>query len=538
MAKWESAFPHQIEGAEYLAKSGGGILADEMGLGKGLTSLIWLDKIGAKRTLVTGPKEITSNLKSEIPKWVTDKPIFDLRGFPPQQREAVFEVVRGIPSYIALMNLEGWSRDQETINRLVSLQFDSAIIDEAHNVNNNRTLTYRGLREIIYAINQCPECSYPVTPKYTCRRTDCIKYEQRFQHRWCLGCGHVATRIVIPRCVVCGADPNKDLAKARSLRNVLEMTGTPLLNHPKNLLWLLSLVDERFRSERAFLDTYCSSVHGNKYQWTPTGKDKLGHRIKPYYLARKRTDTGIRLPPQSIQVREYEFDKVKYREQWDAYKRLADNFKLDLQKETVGVTEVVVQLTRLRQMLVWPRGIKIRDPITKEVVDQVSIARSFKLDIVERLAREFLETERIVVFSHFKEPLRELQRRLGDCATVYDGDTPQSHREAVRHDFSAENKHPRWSALLCNYRSAGEGLNLVGATQAILLDEEWSPGRNQQAYGRINRIGQTKETGVHIPRVLGTVDTWMAELNEFKGEIVDGFEEGLDIAQKLLEMMQ
>lgn len=501
--------PHQIEGAQHFAKLGKGILGDDMGLGKGGTFLKWLTLRNAKRTLVTGPKEITSNLLKEIPKWTVDRPLIDLRGYGRTQRDILFEMLGTFDSFIAVLNFDAWRKDHETISRLVSLKLDSIVIDEAHHLNNGRTLAYKGLREIIYAYNQCPECTFPVVPTYTCRRQKCSRIGERFASRYCIACGHIATTIAIPICEICGCDPRSNLQGARSVKSVLEVTGTPVLNHIKELFWLLSLVDESFKSERDFLDEYGLAVAGNKYVWSKRGKEKLLKRIEPIYLARSRKDVGIRLPPQSVEIREYDFDKSRYPEQWKAYQRLENEFKLDVESETLGITEVVVQLLRLRQMLIWPKSIP-----------GVGIAKSFKMDIVTDLAQEFLEAgQRLVVFSHFTEPLRELHRRLGERSVVYDGSTSHKMRDAIRDDFDAGNAKPRWDAALCNYRSAGEGLNLVGATQTIIMDEDWSPGKNKQAYRRTDRMGQTQNTGVHIPRILKTVDEWLADLNTFKATI-------------------
>lgn len=501
--------PHQIEGARYFAPLGKGILADDMGLGKGGTFLNWLRLRNAQRTLVTGPKEITSNLLKEIPKWTVDRPLIDLRGYGRTQRDTLFEMLGTFDSFIAVLNFDAWRRDHETISRLVSLKLDSVVIDEAHHLNSGSTLAYKGLREIIYAYNQCPECTFPISPVYTCRRQKCSRIGERFSSRYCIACGHVATTIAIPKCEICGCDPRSNLQKARSVTSVLEATGTPVLNHIKNFFWLLSLVDESFRSERDFLDEYGIPVSGNKYVWSKKGKEKLVKRIAPIYLARTREDAGIRLPPQSIEIREYDFDKARYPEQWKAYQRLESEFKLDVESETLGITEVVVQLLRLRQMLIWPKSIP-----------GVGIEKSFKMDIVTDLAKEFLEAgQRLVMFSHFKEPLQELHRRLGLTSVVYDGSTSNRMREAIRDDFSAGSYEPRWQAVLCNYRSAGEGLNLVGATQTIIVDEDWSPGKNKQAHRRTDRMGQTQKTGVHIPRILKTVDVWLADLNTFKSTI-------------------
>jgi SNF2 family DNA or RNA helicase len=547
LSPWEGkAYPHQIEGAETLALSGKGILGDKMGLGKTLTSLIWLDKVNAKKTLLTGPKEITSNLRREVPKW-TDRPVFDLRGYKKNQRETLFSLLEDFDEYICIINIESWRKDHSLIEKLIALQLDSIIVDEAHHLNNESTLNYKGLREIRFAVNTCPRptCGALLKPRYTCRRSNCSNLDKRFLFRYCLSCGHIATRVVIPPCSECGTpDAARKPWDARSVKNVLCMTATVVLNNPENLFPLLHLTDhERFTTARRYLDEYCKK-HGteNKYVWKDEGRERLARDIAPYYVARSLSDTGITLPPQSIEVREYDFDTTKYRDQWEAYKKIETEFRLELMGETLGITEVVTQLLRLRQMLVWPNGIELRDPVTKEVVDYVNIGASYKLDIVERLANEFLESgERIVVFSHFKAPLRELAKRLGSDSVVYDGSTSDTVRQDIRHDFGPESTvagyQPRWRAALCNYRSAGEGLNLVGATQAIILDEEWSPGKNQQAYGRIHRIGQQYKTGIHIPRILNTVDEWMAELNEFKQTLVDGFEETVSLNKKLREVV-
>lgn len=533
------ALPYQIQGAEYLSNTG--LLCDDMGLGKGLTSLLWHRRVGGKRTLVTGPKEITSNLKREIPRWV-DTPLFDLRLWrTTRERDHAFSLIRGMDEFIVLLNLESWRKDFTNTQRVVSLQCDTVIIDEAHHLNNGRTINYKGVREIVYASNQCPNCSTLLEPIYTCRRRNCSRQGTRFSNRHCFTCGQVATLVRIPRCIVCGIDPVRDGRDLRSVRNVLGITGTPILNHPKELFWLLSLLSLPFiTTERKFLDTFCEPAKegGNRYVWKPKGKERLANLIAPHFIARKRTEVGIKLPPRSIEIREFEFDKTKYADQWKAYKRLEENFKLDLSTGTLGISEVITQLLRLRQMLVWPNGIIFRDPDTKTVIDRVSIGSSFKLDIVERLATEFLETERILVFSQFKEPLRELQRRLGTRAVVYDGDTPSDVRDAIREDFRVSAFHPRWNAALCNYASAGEGINLPGATQTIILDEHWNPGKNRQAYDRTYRLDQVNATGVHIIRITGTVDDWLAELNEFKAGIVDGFSDAIDLQEKLRQAME
>lgn len=535
MSKWrEVILPHQETGSSYFVPMGKGVLGDEMGLGKTVTAIDFLHKVGSKKTLFVSKKEITSNLRGEIPKWTTDRPIFDLRGYKKHERETIFENLKIFDEFICIINIEAWRIDHDLIGQLIDLRFDAIVMDEAHHLNNGANISYKGVREIIVGINQCPNCKEPITPKYVCKRKNCVDQNMKDRYRYCLSCGHIATKIVIPPCRHCKGDANHRAKESRSIKNVLGMTGTILVNSPRDVFWVFHLISpEDFLSEKQFMDNFCEfNKETKRYQWKEHAKDRLQEIIKPYYLARTRRDAGVILPPQTKYVLEYDFDKAKYPEQWKAYQRLENQFYLDLKEETVGITEVVTQILRLRMMLVWPDSIPGVEP-----------HKSFKLDIVTGLAEEQLQSnQRIIAFSHFREPLHELQRRLGDQAVVYGGSTPPELRKLIRKDFGPESTvagySPRWQAVLCNYRSAGEGLNLVGATQTVVLDEDWSPAKNSQAYGRTDRMLQKYETGVHIPRVLGTVDEWMAELNQFKQELVDGFNSAMSLNKRLINVME
>lgn len=525
MLKWEKAKPHQIDGAEYFSE-GRGVLGDEMGLGKGLTSLIWLDKMGGKRTLYVSIKEITSNLIKEIPKWVKT-PVFDLRGYKVKDRDTLFEVLEDFDELICVVNLEAWRFDTNLVKQLIAMKFDSIVMDEAHHLNNGSNVSYKGVREIINAINQCHSCKADINPKYLCKRKNCSMQNERTQFRYCWECGQINTKIVIPPCAKCGSDNNARPKMSRSVQYVLGMTGTILVNKPEDVFWVFHLIaPEDFLTVKRFKDEFCE-LRSGRYVWKKGAEENLSRVISGYYLARTKKDAGVILPPQTITPYEYDFDKKNYREQWNAYRKLEDEFYLELEDETVGVTEVVTQILRLRQMLVWPNSIP-----------GVNIPKSFKMDVAEKKLIELLDAgQRVVAFSHFREPLRELQRRLGDVSVVYDGSTSPAMRKAIKEDFGPESfdMPTRWNVALCNYRTAGEGLNLVGASQTFVVDEDWSPAKNKQTYGRTDRMGQIYETGVHIPRILETVDEWMLELNEFKAGQVKVFDEAVSLNRLLRE---
>ena len=93
--------------------------------------------------------------------------------------------------------------------------------------------------------------------------------------------------------------------------------------------------------------------------------------------------------------------------------------------------------------------------------------------------------------------------------------------------------------MLANYKSGGVGLNFNAATETIVIDEEWNPGKADQAFGRTDRLGQTEHTNVHILRLMRTIDTWMVALNDEKKDLIAGFNESVEpINGRLLDAMK
>src|ERR1044071_133242 len=432
----EKVLSHQIDGARQLAYTNGGILADWMGLGKTFTSILWVEYLNADKVLITAPKEVTSNLKTEVAKW-TDRPIIDLRSLTKIKRDTLIEAIASLPRFIILINIEAWSRDKDLLSGLISLQLQCIIVDEAHHINNSRTSAFKGVRELAFAINKCPDCNAVVYPLYKCNRKDCTSGGGLNRFRWCLHCGHQQPLVTVRDCM-CGCRLSKALKTARSVFGVLAMTGTPLLNKPADLWPLFHLVDnENFSSAAKYRDDYVQQLGGNRAVFRPGAHELLLKKIGNKFVQRSPKDAGISLPPQTIEVLEYDWDKIKYRKQYDAYKRLEEKFAIELEGELVPITEIVVQITRLRQMITWPMGIEIKDEYGF-VTAACNIAQSQKLDIVTDKIREYLECgQRVVAFSHFRAPLRVLERRLGAASVVYDGSTPPSLREAIRADFAA-----------------------------------------------------------------------------------------------------
>ena len=533
------AKPHQIDGAKRLAIAHRAILGDKRGLGKTLTSIAFADLVGARKILAVVPNDVRGNFEREIRFWAPHREAVNIGDMSKIQRNALLNVFKDLPDLFVVINYEAWVKDNSLIQRLIECKFDTVIADEAHMMKEMSTSAFRGVKAIMHAENACPICG-----------------SSNFQGDY----WSTEQRAHIKRCYDCHAEQDK-FGDFCSVKNILPMTGTPILNKPQDIFPLLHLVNPiLFDDKKRFLNMYCTMNWEGKWVFKDGGAAMLATKLSGMYIARDRYQAGVEIPKQEVQVHDIEFDPLRYPEQYQAYQILSKKAALVLDdmlsesedKSVMPILYMIALITRQRQMAVWPAGIEFRHPKTKALLMKTDITESAKLDyIIDRegngLAAQLIqdEQERVVLFSQFKQPLIELERRLtsaGIRVVRYDGDTPHSLRQEIQIDFDRKYQTPekpyKWDIVLGHYKTGGTGINLNAATQMIILDEEWNPGKVDQAYGRIDRMGQDEETTVHVLRLEKTVDNWMAKLIQSKADMIAGFETQVDLQQELLKILQ
>jgi SNF2 family DNA or RNA helicase len=534
-APWrEWAKDHQIEAGQKITYFQKMILADTMGLGKTLASIIALDLIEAatreasvewpyaaeyaerwdyaananvnvlksgvtkpcgKKVLYFCPATMIGNVDREIRRWAPHRNIVILGGQTKILRRALLTAMQRFNEYVVICNYEAWRKDRALLDELVDVEFDTCIIDEAHNIKDRDSVGYKGIKKIV------SESDIP---------------------------------FVIP------------------------MTGTPILNRPQELFTLLTLVDpDKFYSENQYLRDYCEQDYfTTKWRFKPGGLDRLAKQISNRYLRRTKEQAGIVLPERTIIEHEIVIDPDQYPEQARARNEMNKwgSIMLDPSNEDSKALTTMAQIavyTRLRQIEVWPAGIeqKIIDPWTLEdtgEVIKIDIEQSQKMDYIinynrsedewEGLIPEITADERVIVFSQFTKPLMELRRRCeaaGYRVAILTGDTKDDERQIIIQDFDVyytpDRDNSKFDILLAHYRVGGVGANYTAATQMIILDEEWNAGKRDQAYDRIHRIGQTKPTTIHVLRDKDTIDDWLNGLIQAKEAMVEGFHDTTDI---------
>jgi len=585
--RWrEFALQHQIEGAKHLATAKRAILGDKMGLGKTLTSLIACDMLQAQKILVVVPDDVVSNFVREIQHWAPHRSVIMLGKQTKLARNMAIDLMRSLDSFIVVINYSAWRKDNSLLDRLVSLRFDTVIMDEAHTIKETTTNAYKGCAQLVLAENSCPKCRGAIQKIHKSEDTIIKLSDAKIFHNsrdyWaCIGKAtpsptvmddSIASAIMSSGCgwneiVEALAGNSREFGDLRSVRNVFPMTGTPILNKPTDLFSMLSLIDPvHYSDKNRFNRTYCIQDSAGKWMFQYGGLDRLVKNLSGKYIARDRKTAGVTLPKQDIVVHSIEMDSTIYPGQAKVIKDLSRHAMVILSNGAkLPILYTIALITRKRQANVWPAGIELKDEngiVVFSVGDEIK--ESIKLDRICGKAESGLpgdyeglipdltgngdltNGERIVVFSQFKTPLAELESRIKDAGISvvrFDGDTPEDIRNQVKIDFDRKycdqiGYEPRWQVVLANYKTGGVGLNFTAATQMIILDEEWNPGKQEQAFNRIDRIGQTEETTVHILRLEKTIDNWMADLIDSKRDMIEGFETKVDLQASLLKAMQ
>lgn len=518
------AKPHQIDGAVHLAITQRALLGDPRGLGKTLTSLVTTDLLDAQKLIVVTPADTVKNWVRELNLWTPHRLAVPMKKFNKAERTALLGIIRKLPQWALVTNYEAWAADYDVIKELVNLTADTLILDESHHIMTMKSLQNRGVQDIRYGVNTCPRCLVPMLHEKVGLREPVLK-------EYSCWCGHKG--------------PLDDFL---SIKNVIEMSGTPILNKPQELYPQLRLIDiENFPSEKLYLRDFCvRDKETGRWYWSYGGEKRVTKILGPRYLARTRDAAGVILPPVGEIQHTIDMDELKerYPRQHEAYWQIHKYAEIALNPDyALPMPNQVAALMRLRQVLVWPAALqsKMVDEHGKQRIINLNVEESWRIDLAAEKIRELNEEgERCIVFSQFRGGLDELARRLGPRTAVYHGDVSERVRDQIQLDFDVKTApvQPRWDNVCAVYKSGGTGLNFNTATHMFMLDLEWNPGKEDQATGRMDRMGQTRDMYVHKFYVSNSVDYWMQEIIDMKAEMVEGFMSQAELMQSAFDKLR
>lgn len=305
------------------------------------------------------------------------------------------------------------------------------------------------------------------------------------------------------------------LELANTAKHVLFLSGTPMLNRPRELYTALTVLDKQYDTKDGYWNyhtRYCDAQK-TRYGWDMNGssnREELQTLLRERFMVRRlKSEVLKELPAKTRQHLYLEMSS-------DIQKTYNESFKgfKDFVKRNYGKTDKITfrvddisQLTKLRHLT----GLG-------------------KVESAVNWIQEFIEktNSKLVVFAHHKDVVKGVVdgcNAVGLKSVWFDGSKTGDARQKAIDDFQNDE-----SVKVIVMTSAGsEGITLTAAYNMLVLEMCWTPGLQLQQEDRIHRIGQENACNVYYGCAQGTIDEVFAAMLSTKCKVI---EECLDDAEK------
>ena len=336
------------------------------------------------------------------------------------------------------------------------------------------------------------------------------------------------------------------------------MTGTPIENRPEEfwaIMHMLTLKGKHqymFDDKRRFVMEYCNQW-GTETTFAYGAADRLMKKCASMCIRRTKNEVLTELPPKIggiTRFKENPDELVRYvtlqGEQAKLYDQMRERFFVWLDEQhtdSLAAPAVIAQFTRLRQIALYPKGVKIKKlDEDGEVIDEVTLQceESAKFDECMTLLDELgvAEGNKVVIFTSYEdEVINALKARI--LAAYPDievgritGKEDSAKKAVVQERFTNPGDNMR--VVIGTIRAMGLGLNLQGAcSNGIFLDPDWNPGRMEQAEDRVHRMGQKENVQIHTIRAENSIDIYMTKKLLRKVDMASGVVDRQELRQAI-----
>lgn len=319
-------------------------------------------------------------------------------------------------------------------------------------------------------------------------------------------------------------EPAKRIYPIRAERRLF-MTGTPVLNRPKELWTTVRALDRRGLGNdwHHFHTHYCAG-YKDQFGWQIDGASNLGElqdRLRSsIMIRRKKADVLTELPPKRRQIillepmtagakqaLKNEEELLETEEKIKEMEREIE--KLSVNQAAAAYKEAVQKLSSY-QATAFGESAKIRH--------RTALA---KLPMVmSHLCDPILESEeKIVVFAHHHDVIDYLVEGLAEFGVVhFDGRTGMSERQDAVEAFQND---PKVRVIVGSIGAMGSGWTLTAASYVAFCELDWVPGNLNQAEDRLHRIGQDESVLVQHLMLNGSFDGRMAKSVMHKQGVIE-----------------
>lgn len=271
----------------------------------------------------------------------------------------------------------------------------------------------------------------------------------------------------------------------------LLLTGTPLQNNKRELFNLLQFIDKTQNATK--LDEEYAVL-------TKENLPQLHEKIRPYFLRRTKTGVLTFLPPMrqiivpvTMTALQAKLSKSIMSKNPLLLKAMFAKRKLS-RSEKGSLNNLLMQLRKcLCHPFVYSTAIEERCH-DETVLHKNLVHASAKLELLDIMLPKLKENgHRILIFSQFLRQLDIMEDYMNGMKYNYrrlDGSMSSLQKQQCIEAFNAADS-PIFVMLLST-RAGGVGINLATADTVIVMDPDFNPHQDMQAFSRAHRIGQKR----------------------------------------------
>lgn len=327
------------------------------------------------------------------------------------------------------------------------------------------------------------------------------------------------------------------LMLARLTPHVLLLSGTPIDNKPWEAWTQLHAVDpQAWPDYKAFVSRYAITDRWGTFLGTQN-EAELQERLAPFTIRRRKAQVLKDLPPLTRVYVSVDMPKPI----WAEYARVNEQFESWLSREYKQRLEKAQALEGINPNDRQARAEierRIKAALAAETLTQSSqlravIARGKIPAIIAKITDLLDQDQPVVVFmDHIDGALDELSAALTKKkikhGKIQGGMTDKAKFNAVN-DF----QNGKFDVMLLS-QAGREGITLTRASNMLMAEYFWTPGRMEQAEGRLHRQGQKNPVTIWYMHVDGTYDDKMRALLESKASMVSSIMGSDEIASEAI----
>jgi len=259
----------------------------------------------------------------------------------------------------------------------------------------------------------------------------------------------------------------------------IAITGTPLLNRPKDLIDLRANLEKWSNKDRwSDYFYFCNAKKrriGNKEVWDISGAGNLRRlwESKIYPVCVRRTKTEVLKELSGVRRTFIDLENKRGDVASEEHKQLLAEI------DRIGFEEAIRKLSHLP---FESEGMSFAERRQQVALDKLP-------DCIAFIDNLFEQEEKLVVFAWHRSVIDKLVEHYGEKAYRIDGTTPLAERDKIVKQFQESYAH---RILIGNIKAAGVGITLHAASHVVFVETTFVPADIEQAESRCDRLGQER----------------------------------------------